>query len=231
MTQKQSRQSGPAWMPGGRFAGGSDAGFAPRTARLRVLALVSRPNAPSLMLGIGVAAALIAVESLIVCSLNVATDSTGRFGTLYLVGVLVVSTVWGFRLSAAMSATSAIAFAFFRHWPATDFGVLDPQNWLVIGVFLVVALVANALAGLARVGERFFVLSPDLLCITSLDRVVRINPAFGRTLGYTLDDIASRPYLDLIIPEDRDHVRALLEQLPGSAEPMRFENRVICRDG
>jgi PAS domain S-box-containing protein len=218
-------------MPGSRLAGGADAGISPRTVRLRVLALVSHPEAPSLLLGIVVAVTLILVETLIVCSLNALTDSTGRFGTVYLVGVLVVSTVWGLGLSATMSVASAVAFAFFRHWPATDFGVLEPQNWLVIAVFVVVALVANALAGRARVGERFFVLSPDLLCITSLDRVVRINPAFSHVLGYSLDDVASRPYLDLVVTEDRDHLRALLERLPGSAEPVRFENRVICRDG
>ncbi len=232
VTQKQSRQPGSAWMPSGWFAGsGSDAGLGPRILRLRVLALVSRPRAPSLMLGIAVAAAFIAVETLIVYSLNVATNSTGRFGTLYLVGVLVVSTVWGFGLAATMSVASAIAFAYFRQWPTADFAVAESQNWMVIGVFLVVALVANALAGVARVGERFFVLSPDLLCITGPERVIRINPAFSQILGYSIDDLADRHYLDLVVPEDRDPVRVLLEQLPGRAEPVRFEDRVICRDG
>ncbi len=232
VTQKQSRQPGSAWMPSGWFVGsGSDAGLGPRILRLRVLALVSRPKAPSLMLGIAVAAAFIVVETLIVCSLNVATNSTGRFGTLFLVGVLVVSTVWGFGLAATMSVASAIAFAYFRQWPTADFAVVESQSWLVVGVFLVVALVANALAGLARVGERFFVLSPDLLCITGPERVIRINPAFSQILGYSFDDVAARPYLDLVVPEDRDHVRALLEELPGRAEPARFEDRVICRDG
>ncbi len=167
MTQKQSRQPRSASVPGSWFTGsGFDARLGPRIVRLRLLALVSRPKAPSLLLGIAVAAALIVIQTLIVCSLNVATSSTGRFGTLYLVGVLVVSTVWGFGLAATMSVASAIAFAYFRLWPASDFSMAESQNWLVIGVFLVVALVANALAGLARVGERFFVLSPDLLCIT-----------------------------------------------------------------
>jgi PAS domain S-box-containing protein len=199
--------------------------------RLRVLALVNRPKAPSLVLGIAVAVAFIAVETLAVCSLNVVTDSTGRFGTLFLLGVLAVSMVWGFGLSMTMSVASAIAFAYFRNWPTTRFAPFEPQNWMVIGVFLVLALMANALAGVARVGERFFDLSPDLLCIASPESVIRINPAFSQILGYSLDDLAARPYLDLVVPEERDHVRALIEQLPGSAEPVRFENRVICKEG
>jgi PAS domain S-box-containing protein len=232
VTQKQSRQPGSAQMPGSWFsASGSDAGLGPRILRLRLLALVSRPKAPPLMLGVAVAAALLVIQTLIVCSLNMATNSTGHFGTLYLVGVLVVSTVWGFGLAATMSVASAIAFAYFRLWPATNFSVAESQNWLVIGVFLIVALAANALAGLARVGERFFVLSPDLLCISGPESVVRINPAFGQILGYSIDDLAARPYLDLVVSEDRDRVRGLLEQLPGHAGPVRFEDRVICRDG
>jgi len=232
VTQKQSRQPGSAWLPGNIFAGrGSDAGMGPRNMRLRLLALVSRPKAPSLVLGIAVAVAFIAVETLVVCSLNVVTDSTGRFGTLFLLGVLVVSMVWGFGLAATMSIASAIAFAYFRDWPTAHFAPFEPQNWIPIGVFLVFALVANALAGLARVGERFFDLSPDLLCITGPERVIRINPAFSQILGYSLDDLASRPYLDLVVPEDRDHVGSFLEQLPGSADPVRFENRVICKEG
>jgi PAS domain S-box-containing protein len=219
-------------MPGRILAGsGSDAGFIPRTVRLPVLTLLGRLRAPSLVLGIAVAASFIVVETLVVCSLNVATGTTGRFGTLYLLGVLVVSAIWGYGLSAAMSVASAIAFTSFRNWPAAHFAPFAPDNWIVIGVFLVLALVANALAGLARVGERFFDLSPDLLCIMDPERLIRVNPDFEQTLGYSLDDLAGRPILDLVVPEDRDGVRALLEQLPGSADPVRSENRVICRDG
>jgi PAS domain S-box-containing protein len=219
-------------MPGRFLAGsGSDAGLIPRTLRLRVLTLLGRLRAPSLVLGIAVAASFIVVETLVVCSLNVMTGTTGRFGTLYLLGVLVVSAVWGYGLSAAMSVASAIAFTSFRNWPAAHLPPFAPDNWIVIGVFLVLALVANALAGLARVGERFFDLSPDLLCVMDPERLIRVNPAFEQTLGYSLDDLAGRPILDFVVPVDRDGVRALLEQLPGSAEPVRSENRVICRDG
>jgi len=106
VTQKRSRQSGPAWMPGRNFAGsGSDAGFGPRTMRMRVLALLTRPKAPSLVLGYrgGRGRPSSWPETLVVCSLNLVTGTTGRFGTLFLLGVLVVSMVWGFGLSMTMS--------------------------------------------------------------------------------------------------------------------------------
>jgi PAS domain S-box-containing protein len=129
-----------------------------------------------------------------------------------------------------MSIASAVAFSCFRDWPPGHFAPFELQDWISIAVFLVVALVANALAAKARAGDRFFDLSPDMMCITDLGQIVRVNPAFIQTLGYSLEDLASRPYLDLIAPEDRVNARVLLEQLPGSAETVRFQNQVIRSD-
>jgi PAS domain S-box-containing protein len=78
---------------------------------------------------------------------------------------------------------------------------------------------------------RFFDLSPDLLCIIAPDRLVRVNPAFSQALRYSDDDLASRRYVDLVDPEDRDTTREILARLPGSDEPARLENRLICSDG
>jgi PAS domain S-box-containing protein len=112
--------------------------------------------------------------------------------------------------------------------PESSFSVM-----YLLGVLVVSAVGGFGLAvatSLARVGERFFELSPDLLCITRADRVMRVNPAFTQILGYSLDDLASRPYIDIAVPEDRDRVRAVLDNLD-DREPARFENRVVCRDG
>ena len=232
VTQKRAGQPGWAWKPGrASVASGSEASFRRRNLRLRLLSIATGPRTPSLTLGVAVAGSLLVVETVAVCSLNVLTGMTGRVGTLYLLGVLIVSMVWGFGLSLAMSVASAVAFTYFRNWPDGQFAPFQPENWLVVAVFLAIALVANALAGLARVGERFFDLSPDLLCIADPERVIRVNPAFSQILGYSIDDLASRPYLDLVLPEDQDHVGAILGELPGSADPVRFENRVRCRDG
>jgi PAS domain S-box-containing protein len=229
VTDNRSRYPGWARMPGRVFAHSSSAArLGPQMTRLWLLA---RPGAPSRLLGIVVATSLLVVETLVVCSLNVLTDTTGCFATIYLLGVLIIPTLWGFGLSATMSVASAIAFSYFRSWPTAHFSPFALEDWAAIGVFAVVALVANVLAGLAREGERFYDLSPDMLCITGPDRVIRVNPAFKQTLGYSLDDMASRPYLDLIVAEDREQARALLEQLPGTAEPVRFENRVTRSDG
>ena len=48
-----------------------------------------------------------------------------------------------------MRVASALAFDYFRHAPA-DFVPAEAQNWAAIIVFLVVAVSANTVAGLAR---------------------------------------------------------------------------------
>lgn len=122
-----------------------------RLARIggRVVWLSLRPSAPPFWLGVVVAAVMIAAETLVILSLKhfAAADA---FGVVYLRGVLVVATGWGFGPAAATAIVSAIAYRFFRHWPAVAFNTRDVQNWIVIAVFLVVAFSANALADLAR---------------------------------------------------------------------------------
>jgi signal transduction histidine kinase len=45
---------------------------------------------------------------------------------------------------------SALAWGYFRDWPNDSFDPTSLRNWVVIGVFLVVTLMANSLAGVAR---------------------------------------------------------------------------------
>jgi signal transduction histidine kinase len=77
-------------------------------------------------------------------------DPREAFETLYLLGVVVVSTVWGVGLATTTSLASAVALAYARNWPTPRFAPFDLANDVVIVVFLVVALLTNFVAGLAR---------------------------------------------------------------------------------
>jgi signal transduction histidine kinase len=116
--------------------------------RARLLSVLGRSAAPSLGLGILVAASFLLVETLGMVLLRQLSPQE-VFGTLYLLGVVVVSTVWGLVLAMTTSVVSAIVCDYFRRWPDTHFA-FNPENGVVIIVFLVVALLTNFIAGLAR---------------------------------------------------------------------------------
>jgi signal transduction histidine kinase len=114
-----------------------------------VLSLLVRPTAPPMWLGLLVAGAAILVETLLVVVLR-SLAPMDTFGVVYLLGALVVAIGWGTGLAAVTSVVSALCFGYFRDWPNDSFDPADLRNWVVIGVFLVVALMANTLAGVAR---------------------------------------------------------------------------------
>jgi signal transduction histidine kinase len=114
----------------------------------RVMRLLVRPTPPPLWQGVIAAAALIGVETAVVVVLKHFAP-TMAFGTVYLLGVLLVGMAWGFGLAAITALVSAFAFDYCRSWP-DGFSVTQLQNWVVVAVFFVVALLANSLAGLAR---------------------------------------------------------------------------------
>jgi PAS domain S-box-containing protein len=80
--------------------------------------------------------------------------------------------------------------------------------------------------------ERIFDLSLDLLGIATSEGVfTHVNPAFTRTLGYSAEELTSRPLLDFAHPDDRWRSHQALERLARGEELGRFENRYLRKDG
>jgi hypothetical protein len=122
-------------------------GLRPLSARL--LSMLLRPTAPPLTVGIMVAASFIVAETLLV-SLLMKIVPEMAFGVIFLLGVLVVSAGWGFGLAVLTTLASALVYAFF-HLDAD--GIIFPitaEDWVAIIIFLPIALLANVLAGQAR---------------------------------------------------------------------------------
>ena len=111
-------------------------------------ALLSRAPLPA-PLGLAVAVGCIVLETAVTLLLK-ALDPGSAFGVLYLIGVLIVATGWSAGLAAATAVVSAIAYDYLRSWPHVGGVMTEVEDWVVIFVFIVVALVAHLLARIAR---------------------------------------------------------------------------------
>lgn len=80
--------------------------------------------------------------------------------------------------------------------------------------------------------DRFFEISRDMLCIAAPGGYFqRVNPAFVRTLGWSEEELLSRPILDFIHPEDVEATLIETQKLQQGLRTLHFENRYRCRDG
>ncbi|MDX6661061.1 MAG: hypothetical protein QOJ55_1883, partial [Solirubrobacteraceae bacterium] len=76
-------------------------------------------------------------------------------------------------------------------------------------------------------------MSLDILVTAGFDGYIKhANPAFERTLGWTAQDLGTRPYLELVHPDDRERTAAEVAALAGGDHETRdFELRFAHRDG
>jgi PAS domain S-box-containing protein len=80
--------------------------------------------------------------------------------------------------------------------------------------------------------DRFFTLSLDLLCIAGFDGYFkRLNPAWERVLGYTIEELLTEPYLNFIHPDDRDTTGVEVKKNEAGSQTISLENRYRCKDG
>ncbi|MDB4964960.1 MAG: domain S-box-containing protein [Myxococcales bacterium] len=80
--------------------------------------------------------------------------------------------------------------------------------------------------------ERFFAMSYDLLAITGTDgRFRRVNPSFGRVLGYSTEELLSKSFLDFVHPDDVQSTLEETDKLAVGATALAFRNRYRTKGG
>jgi PAS domain S-box-containing protein len=136
-------------------------------------------------------------------------------------------------------AGAAIAIAFIVMWGIEDgdpaMTTISYLSWSLTVVFL------GALVGgfveyrrkLETALTHYFDGSLDLLATVDLNgRYVRVNKAWGRTLGYTSEILCSHSFIDLVHPEDRQATLVQHAKVSsGDCDVVGFRNRFRAADG
>jgi PAS domain S-box-containing protein len=81
--------------------------------------------------------------------------------------------------------------------------------------------------------DRFFTVSLDMLCIAKSDGYFKhVSPAFTHTLGWSVEELLARPFLDFVHPDDRAAtLREVEKQVVAGESVLQFENRYQHKDG
>jgi len=80
--------------------------------------------------------------------------------------------------------------------------------------------------------DLFFELTHDLLCVAGYDGYFKkINPAVSKLLGYSEEELFSRPINDFVHPDDQDITQQNREKLFEDFPLLNFENRYITKNG
>lgn len=80
--------------------------------------------------------------------------------------------------------------------------------------------------------ETFFSISLDLICVANLDGYfTKLNPAWSHVLGYSLEELLGKPYMEFVHPEDRESTREVLGEIAKGQDLRGFTNRYRTKDG
>ena len=111
--------------------------------------------------------------------------------------------------------------------PQPDIGLLEMLDTIAsqVGQFAEHKRTEEELATL-------FETSRDMMCIANFDGyLLRVNPAWEETLGYTAEELTSRPHVEFVHPDDREATVAEKESVSGGQVALLFENRYRRKDG
>lgn len=80
--------------------------------------------------------------------------------------------------------------------------------------------------------ERIFNLTPEMICIANVDGYFkRLNPVWENVLGYSIDELLSKPFLDFVHPDDHEATISEVDKQVNGKPTFKFENRYFCKDG
>ncbi|HVC24344.1 MAG TPA: sensor domain-containing diguanylate cyclase [Acidimicrobiales bacterium] len=158
-----------------------------------------------------------------------------RLTLLYVLPIGLAASRSGRRAGVA---AAVMGLALSGVWAATSHAQLGAVGWLTqASAFLVAGAVVGSPTGERRspgaADTRWFEMSNDMLVEASLDGYfTRLSERWETCLGWTREELMSRPFREFIHPDDLASTMSIagsLDARPG--EVVNFENRYQAKDG
>ena len=154
---------------------------------------------------------------------------------LFVIPIALCAMTWGLR-GGLLATAGAIVLLVYSDL-LLDAPTLGPLGIATIAAsYLVVGAMLGRFVDQRRIQERklagHFGLSLDLFCTATFDGYFEdLNPAWERTLGYTIEELWSRPFLEFVHPDDREATEAETLKLASGMASISFRNRYRTADG
>lgn len=79
---------------------------------------------------------------------------------------------------------------------------------------------------------KFFTMSLNLVCVAGTDGYFKkLNPAFSDVLGWSEEELYSKPFISFVHPDDISSTKKEIEKLGKGMLTIGFQNRWLCKDG
>jgi diguanylate cyclase (GGDEF)-like protein/PAS domain S-box-containing protein len=162
-------------------------------------------------------------------------DPTVPVTLLYALPISILALEFGFLGGGLGLAASMLLFAAWALIETPDLAAGDyvGRTAVFCATCVGIGLIGKRLAREAHGRRRWFEMSNDMLCETSLDGYfLELNDQWERTLGWTKQELMARPVIEFVHPGDVERSAALAAGLTqNQSEAVDFENRYRAKDG
>ncbi len=80
--------------------------------------------------------------------------------------------------------------------------------------------------------ENLFSLTQDMFCVVTMDGFfTMLNPAWERILGWSMQELREKPFMEFVYPDDRAATEQQMGVLREGQRVTMFANRYRCKDG
>ena len=174
----------------------------------------------------------------LVFALRFATpDPSNGVTFLYVLPIILIALEFGRRAGVLAGLLALVLFSIWTAFDDTDFGVIAhiARGVVFVAVGAITGATADRLratADRATTAARHFELARDLLCTATFDGyLVQLNGAWEETLGWTAEELKSRPFVEFVHPDDRERTRRSVAGLVDRGASTRLTNRYMTKDG